>query len=125
VVLDLGMPHTQLLAPTLSLLEVSKSMLPDPFFDHVPDVFGSTVIPLQAAKLSGVDRDTLVYNSFTPLPVEGTLPLYVTNNETDYPSDACTPLPDDTPDLSQYVTLVHRGSCAFVRAASDPTQASG
>ncbi|KAH6897584.1 peptidase [Coprinopsis sp. MPI-PUGE-AT-0042] len=85
----------------------------------------NTVIPLQGAKLSGVDRDTLVYNSFTPLPIEGEWPLYVTNNETDYPSDACTPLPDDTPDLSKYVTLVHRGSCAFTQKLANVAAKGG
>lgn len=29
--------------------------------------------------------------------------------------DACNPLPDKIPDLSNYVVIVHRGTCAFVR----------
>lgn len=42
-----------------------------------------------------------------------TLPLYATTFNTSEPADACTPLPDDTPDLSGYIVLVRRGTCAF------------
>ncbi|KAH6906362.1 peptidase [Coprinopsis sp. MPI-PUGE-AT-0042] len=73
----------------------------------------NTIIPLQSATLSGVDRERIVYNSFRPLPIEGEWPIYVTSNSTDNPADACDPLPDDTPDLSKYVTLVRRGTCFF------------
>jgi hypothetical protein len=44
-----------------------------------------------------------------------TLPLWSVNYDTTDPSNACTPLPDDTPDLSGYIVLVRRGSCTFVQ----------
>ncbi|KAH6897535.1 peptidase S8/S53 domain-containing protein [Coprinopsis sp. MPI-PUGE-AT-0042] len=74
----------------------------------------NTIIPLQSATLSGVDRERIVYNSFRPLPIEGEWPIYVTSNSTDNPADACDPPSRmTTPDLSKYVTLVRRGTCFF------------
>ncbi|KAK7711390.1 hypothetical protein SLS64_005413 [Diaporthe eres] len=44
-----------------------------------------------------------------------TLPLWSVNFNTADPSNACTALPADTPDLSEYIVLVRRGSCTFVQ----------
>lgn len=44
-----------------------------------------------------------------------TLPLWSVNFNTADPANACTPLPADTPDLSEYIVLVRRGSCTFVQ----------
>lgn len=43
------------------------------------------------------------------------LPLWSVNFNTADPANACTPLPADTPDLSEYIVLVRRGSCTFVQ----------
>lgn len=43
-----------------------------------------------------------------------TLPLWAVNYDTADPENACEALPDDTPDLSGYIVLVRRGTCAFV-----------
>lgn len=43
------------------------------------------------------------------------LPLWSVNYNTSDPANACTPLPDDTPDLSEYLVLIRRGSCTFVQ----------
>ena len=43
------------------------------------------------------------------------LPLWSVNYNTSDPANACDPLPDDTPDLSEYLVLVRRGSCTFVQ----------
>lgn len=43
------------------------------------------------------------------------LPLWSVNYNTSDPANACSPLPDDTPDLSYYLVLVRRGSCTFVQ----------
>ena len=49
-----------------------------------------------------------------PFNVTGPFPLYVTaKSEADLVADACEPLADDTPDLSQFVVLVKRGSCTL------------
>lgn len=42
-----------------------------------------------------------------------TLPLFATSFNTTLATDACDPLPDDTPDLSGYVVLIRRGTCNF------------
>lgn len=44
-----------------------------------------------------------------------TLPLWSVNYDTTDPANACTALPADTPDLSEYIVLVRRGSCTFVQ----------
>jgi subtilisin family serine protease len=43
------------------------------------------------------------------------LPLWSVNYNTSDPANACTALPDDTPDLSEYLVLIRRGSCTFVQ----------
>jgi subtilisin family serine protease len=43
------------------------------------------------------------------------LPLWSVNYNTSDPANACSPLPDDTPDLSEYLVLIRRGSCTFVQ----------
>lgn len=44
----------------------------------------------------------------------GPLPIYATSNDTTIMDDACYPLPDNTPDLSDFVVIVRRGTCPFV-----------
>ncbi|KAF2228312.1 subtilisin-like protease [Elsinoe ampelina] len=41
------------------------------------------------------------------------LPLWSVNYDTKDPANACDGLPDDTPDLSRYIVLIRRGTCAF------------
>ncbi|TFK18824.1 peptidase [Coprinopsis marcescibilis] len=74
----------------------------------------NSVIPLQTANLQGTDQPSVIYFSLKPLSIEGEWPIYVTSNDTTIIDDACDPLPEDTPDLSQFVTLVRRGTCTFV-----------
>ncbi|KAK7053263.1 hypothetical protein VNI00_003889 [Paramarasmius palmivorus] len=70
--------------------------------------------PLQSVTISGVEHDPIPYYSFNPLPINGTLPIYATSNDTSIPDDACSPLPNNTPDLSGYIVIVRRGNCTFV-----------
>lgn len=44
-----------------------------------------------------------------------TLPLFATSLNTTNPVDACDPLPASTPDLSNYVVLIRRGTCSFIQ----------
>ncbi|KAG8885080.1 hypothetical protein FRB97_002245 [Tulasnella sp. 331] len=53
------------------------------------------------------------YGSFAPLKITGTLPIYALSNDTTVTDDACKPLPASTPDLSNFVVLIKRGTCAF------------
>ncbi|KAI0775848.1 subtilisin-like protease [Trametes elegans] len=75
----------------------------------------NTIIPLQNATVHGVAHDPIPYFNTFPLPVNGTLPIFATSNDTTVADDACDPLPDDTPDLSPFVVVVRRGSCTFVQ----------
>ncbi|KAJ6559547.1 subtilisin-like protease [Mycena capillaripes] len=74
----------------------------------------NTVVPLQSITLTGVTHDPIIYYDTFPLPVNGTHSLYAISNETTVVDDACSPLPDSTPDLSTFVVLVRRGTCTFV-----------
>ncbi|KAI1795577.1 subtilisin-like protease [Ganoderma leucocontextum] len=75
----------------------------------------NTIIPLQNLTVQGVTHDPITYFSALPLAVKDTLPLYATSKDATIVDDACNPLPDTTPDLSKYVVLVRRGSCAFTQ----------
>lgn len=57
---------------------------------------------------------TFQYTTGKPANWSGVnLPLYATTFNTSLVTDACSPLPADTPDLSGYVVLIRRGTCAF------------
>ncbi|OQO12230.1 hypothetical protein B0A48_02871 [Cryoendolithus antarcticus] len=47
------------------------------------------------------------------------LPLWSVNYNTNDTANACTALPDDTPDLSNYIVLVRRGTCTFVQKVTN------
>ena len=52
----------------------------------------------------------------TPVPfnVSGPFSLFITaTTDAELLVDACEPLLDDTPDLSQFVVLVNRGNCTL------------
>ncbi|KAJ7497644.1 subtilisin-like protease [Mycena latifolia] len=74
----------------------------------------NTVVPLQSLTVEGATHDPIIYYATFPLPVNGTIPLYATSNDTTVVDDACNPLPDSTPDLSKFVVLIRRGTCTFV-----------
>lgn len=48
-----------------------------------------------------------------------TLPLWNVNNNVNDTANGCDAYPDDTPDLSQYIVLIRRGSCTFVQKATN------
>lgn len=52
------------------------------------------------------------------------LDLWAGSYDVNKTNDGCDPYPADTPDLSQKVVLVHRGSCSFVQKAQN-AQAAG
>ncbi|XP_006457328.1 hypothetical protein AGABI2DRAFT_212668 [Agaricus bisporus var. bisporus H97] len=72
-------------------------------------------IPLQNATVGGVKHDPITYLDTLPLPVNGTFPIYATSNSTTVEDDACNPLPDSTPDLSDMVVIIRNGSCTAVQ----------
>jgi hypothetical protein len=78
-------------------------------------VVQSTVTPGQRATVGGVQHDPIVYASLLPLPVNDSLPIYATSNDTTVVDDACDPLPETTPDLSDKVVIIRRGTCPLVQ----------
>ena len=67
------------------------------------------------ATVGGVAHSPIIYASLNPLPAPNPLPIYATSNDTTIVDDACNPLPASTPDLSRFVVVIRRGTCAFVR----------
>ncbi len=74
----------------------------------------STVVPLQNATVGGVAHDPIPYFETFPFPINDTLPIFATSNDTTVVDDACAPLDDSVPDLSGFVVIVRRGTCTFV-----------
>ncbi|KAL0572698.1 hypothetical protein V5O48_009272 [Marasmius crinis-equi] len=58
-----------------------------------------------SATVQGVQHDPIVYFDLFPIPVTSPLPIFATSNDTTVVDDACNPLPDDTPDLSQFLVV--------------------
>ncbi|KAI0633256.1 subtilisin-like protease [Trametes polyzona] len=85
----------------------------------------NTVIPLQNATVHGVAHDPITYFETFPFPINGTLPIFATSNDTTVVDDACNPLPDDTPDLSSFVVIVRRGTCTFVQKLTNVAAKGG
>jgi Subtilase family len=60
----------------------------------------------------------LMYQGYfmsNPLAAAGPVKLFITaQTEEDLAADACEPLPSDTPDLSNFVVLVKRGTCTLL-----------
>ena len=73
-------------------------------------------VSLQNATVHGVAHDPITYFDTFPFPVLDTLPIFVTSNDTTVEDDACSPLPDSTPDLSGFLVIIRRGTCSFVSA---------
>ncbi|KAJ7115609.1 subtilisin-like protease [Mycena crocata] len=73
----------------------------------------NTLVPLQTFNVVGAEHAPVIYYATFPLPINGSLPLYATSNDSTIVDDACSPLPESTPDLSEFVVLVRRGTCAF------------
>ncbi|KAI0049851.1 subtilisin-like protease [Auriscalpium vulgare] len=73
----------------------------------------NTYLQLQEATVNGVDHDGIPYYQLWSLDIPGNFPIYATSTNTNISNDACNPLPDSTPDLSNFVTIVRRGTCSF------------
>ncbi|KAK0526066.1 hypothetical protein OC834_004941 [Tilletia horrida] len=60
---------------------------------------------------------SIVYIAEAPIVLNGTLslPVYATSPTINYENDACSALPESTPDLSKFVTLIGRGkNCTLI-----------
>ncbi|KAH7339260.1 peptidase S8/S53 domain-containing protein [Rhizoctonia solani] len=77
----------------------------------------NTAVNLQNATVS--NGRNIPYQSLEKLAIPDGLPIYATSQDPTIPNDACNPLPDSTPDLSNYVVLIRRGTCTFVSKADN------
>ncbi|KAG7098097.1 hypothetical protein E1B28_000071 [Marasmius oreades] len=74
----------------------------------------NSVFPVVTARVHGVDHAPIPYDAVFPLTsVPTPFPIFALSNDTTVADDACDPLPDSIPDLSQYVVVARRGSCTF------------
>ncbi|KAL0572699.1 hypothetical protein V5O48_009273 [Marasmius crinis-equi] len=71
----------------------------------------NTVTYLQSATVQGAQHAPIIYYNLFPMPVRKPIPIYATSNNTGVLDDACNPLPDNIPDLSQFLVVVRRGTC--------------
>ncbi|KAK7053257.1 hypothetical protein VNI00_003883 [Paramarasmius palmivorus] len=77
------------------------------------------VLFIYNATVHGVEHNPVTYYSLSPFSVNGTLPVWATSNNISITDDACNPLPDNTPNLTDYITLIRRGNCTFVQKATN------
>ncbi|KAK1222039.1 hypothetical protein PQX77_015138 [Marasmius sp. AFHP31] len=75
----------------------------------------SITVRINNATVQGVSHQPITYYALSPFPVNGSLPIYATSNDTSIPDDACEVLPDSTPDLSKFIVVIRRGSCIFTQ----------
>lgn len=76
----------------------------------------NTEVFYNALQAVGSDHAPIPYlsdGSIVPIAIAGEWPIYATSTDTTVVDDACNPLPDSTPDLSTFITVVRRGSCNF------------
>jgi len=71
------------------------------------------------AEIDGANRLEFGYRFTLGLPdwPGEAFPLYALSLNTSVVDDACSPLPDDTPDLSRYAVLIRGGGCHYVDKA--------
>ncbi|CAE6497433.1 unnamed protein product [Rhizoctonia solani] len=81
----------------------------------------NTAVNLQNATVS--NGRNVPYQSLQKLAIPNGLSIYATSQDPSVPDDACNPLPESTPDLSNYVVLIRRGTCTFaIKTANAATK---
>ena len=76
---------------------------------------------LKAATFTADDKEeeTFGWTPGRPVYANITLPLWSPANSTQGGPDGCEPLPDDTPDLADYMVLVHQATCSWITQAEN------
>lgn len=69
-----------------------------------------SILPTYQANL--LNRDPIAYMAPKPLAASGAFTVYFTSTES-VNNDACTALPDSTPNLANRVVVVQRGTCTY------------
>ncbi|KAG8703544.1 hypothetical protein FRC12_018728 [Ceratobasidium sp. 428] len=67
---------------------------------------------------------TFPYGSLLPLDIPDDLPIYATSSNTSVADDACDPFPSSTPNLSNHLVIIRRGTC-FIEEKLKNAAASG
>ncbi|CAE6485798.1 unnamed protein product, partial [Rhizoctonia solani] len=83
----------------------------------------NTALNLQNATVSNGRQ--VSYQSLEKLAIPDRLPIYATSQDPTTATDACDPLPANTPDLSNYVVLIRRGTCTFVQKVTNAAAKGG
>ncbi|KAF7315658.1 Subtilisin-like protease [Mycena indigotica] len=73
----------------------------------------NVVSMFQNLTVHGAVHDPITYLLPFPLNATSEYPIYVTSTDISKTDDACDSLPDNTPDLSPFVVVIHRGTCTF------------
>ncbi|KAI1117033.1 peptidase S8/S53 domain-containing protein [Nemania sp. NC0429] len=74
--------------------------------------------------VDGGDTETFGYVVGDPSAWAGVkLPLWAVSFDTADPANGCDPFPADTPDLSDKIVLIRRGTCTFVQKATNAANA--
>ncbi|GAA5984107.1 hypothetical protein JCM10908_006053 [Rhodotorula pacifica] len=94
----------------------------------VTNAVGATdpkTLPAYQALLTGGGSSLLPYSSPAPLTPTGTYRVYFTSTNSGVANDACSALPASTPDLSNMVVVVKRGTCDFTVKLANVAKAGG
>ncbi|POY75116.1 hypothetical protein BMF94_1746 [Rhodotorula taiwanensis] len=103
-----------------------------PFFSESPaaglttNAVGATdPVYLPAYYATVLGHPDVPYQAPMPLNVTGQRVLYFTSTNPNVTNDACSPLPASTPDLSDKVVVVKRGTCDFTVKLANVAKAGG
>ncbi|CAE6450175.1 unnamed protein product [Rhizoctonia solani] len=83
----------------------------------------NTAVNLQNATVS--NGRSIPYQSLEKLAIPDGLPIYATSQDPTVVDDACNALPASTPDLTNYVVLIRRGTCTFVQKVTNAAAKGG
>jgi subtilisin family serine protease len=79
-----------------------------------------TLVYLSSYSVDGGEEQTFGYTPGTPSEWDGvSLPLWAPSLDPADPAGGCEAYPDDTPDLTDYIVLIRRGTCTFVQKAQN------
>lgn len=73
----------------------------------------------------GKEEEKFGYTVGTPAFANVTLPLWAASNSSDAGPDACNALPEDTPDLADYLVLIRDAGCSWVAQAENVAAKGG
>ncbi|KAF8714638.1 Subtilisin-like protein, partial [Rhizoctonia solani] len=71
------------------------------------------------------DGRNIPYQSFDALNIPSGLQLYATSSDVNITADACEPLPSNTPDLSNRLVVIRRGTCPFLTKVNNTAARGG